>query len=131
MASNGDAVRAMWAAFDTGGLDAVLRAMDPDVRFRLALAGGRVLQGGSELREHLSALAATGTEVHARVDGIEDVGDAVLVRGSLRVERWGALSESTMVWAHLLRDGRLREVVAFHSRAEALEQLGLAAPASA
>src|SRR3954469_24839192 len=123
MPANGERVRALWSAYEQGGLDAACDLADDDVVLALASAPGRVIRGRGALGEHLAALATAGTEVRARVDEVEDLGDIVLVRGSLRIERWGSLSESTMVWRHRVEDGRVREVVAFHSRREALATL--------
>ena len=123
-ASNVDTIRRLWQAFERGGIDAIVEQVSPDAEWCPAGAGGRVLRGADELREQWTALRATGVEVHARMDALEEVaGGTVLARGSLRVERWGSLSESTMVWAHHLQDGRVRRTQAFHSRAEALAAL--------
>ena len=125
MPSNVDAVRALWHAFEHGGADAVAAFAHPDSEWRPTSAGGRVLRGPDEICDHYRALAATGTEIHARLDVLEEFGDTVLARGSLRVERWGALSESTMVWSYRLRDGQVVCARSFRSRADALAALDL------
>ncbi len=129
MHANIDVVRSVWAAFETGGLDAIADSIHPDSEWEPSSAGGRVLRGTEELREHFRALAATGTELKARIDALEEFGDTVLARGSLRVERWGSLSESTMVWTYELEDGMIVRARSHHSRAEALAAIG-AAPAA-
>ncbi len=123
MSPNAAAVRELFRAFESGGLESVISITDPDVTWYPTTAGGRMVRGHQELREHYGALAAHGVELHARMDQIEELGDAVLVRGSLRVERWGELSESTVVWLYRLRDGKVREAWTFHSRAEAVAAL--------
>ncbi len=123
MSPNAAAVRELFRAFESGGLESVISITDPDVTWYPATAGGRMVRGHEELREHYGALAAHGVELRARMDALEELGDAVLVRGSLRVERWGELSESTVVWLYRLRDGKVREAWTFHSRAEAVAAL--------
>jgi len=130
MSPNAAAIRELFRAFETGGLESVIDITDPDVTWYPSTAGGRELRGHDALRAHFQALAAHGVELHARMDELEELDDAVLVRGSLRVERWGALSESTVVWLYRLSDGRVREARTFHSRAEAIEAM-LAADAAA
>jgi ketosteroid isomerase-like protein len=121
MPSNVDAIRALWRAFEHGDADAVSRYAHPQSEWRPATAGGRVLRGPDEVREHVRALAAAGVELHARLDAFEELDDIVLVSGSLRVERFGALSESTMVWSYRMRDGQIVCARAFSSRSKALE----------
>ena len=120
MSPNAAAVRELFRAFDAGGLEQVISITDPDVTWYPTTAGGRMIRGHEQLREHYGALAAHGVQLHARMDQLEELGDAVLVRGSLRVERWGELSESTVVWLYRVRDGKVREAWTFHSRAEAV-----------
>jgi ketosteroid isomerase-like protein len=120
MTPNVEAIRALWRAFEHGDADAVSRYAHPESEWRPASAGGRVLHGPSEVREHVRALAAAGVELHARLDAFEELEDTVLVSGSLRVERFGALSESTMVWSYRMRDGQVVCARAFSSRAQAL-----------
>ncbi len=120
MSSNADAVRALWRAFEHGDADAVSRYAHPDSEWRPSSANGRVLHGPAEVREHVRALAAAGVELHARFDVLEELEDTVLVSGSLRVERFGALSESTMVWSYRMREGQVVCARAFGSRAQAL-----------
>jgi len=119
MPSNAATVRAIWDAFERDGLAALLTHTDPDMAWLPARSDGRRLHGHAELRAFFGFMRDAGMALHARADSIEEVRDTVLVRGSLRVERDGAMRESTMVWAFLVRDGRVRESRAFRSCAEA------------
>ncbi len=120
MTPNVEAIRALWRAFEDGNADAVSEYAHPDSEWRPASAGGRVLHGPAEVREHVRTLAAEGVQLHARLDDFEELDDIVLVSGSLRVERFGALSESTMVWSYRMRHGLVVCARAFSSRAQAL-----------
>jgi ketosteroid isomerase-like protein len=119
MPSNADTVRAIWAAYQRDGLPALLAHTDPEMAWLPARPGGRALHGHAELRAFFGRMRDKGVALHARADSVEEVRDAVLVRGSLRVEREGAMRESTMVWAFRVRDGRVRESRVFRSGAEA------------
>ncbi len=130
MSSNVDAVRSLWHVFEHGGADAMSPYVHPDSEWRPASADGRVLRGAEEVREHFRSLAAAGVQIRARLDEFEDFGDTVLVRGALRVERFGALSESTMIWTYRFRDGQVLCARAFHSRAEALASIREASAAA-
>ena len=131
MPSNVDAVRALWRAFEHDGADAIARYAHPRSEWRPSSAGGRVLHGPEDIRQHFRALSDSGVQIRARLHELEDHGDTVLVRGSLRVERFGALSESTMVWSYRFEDGKVMCARAFYSRADALASIAAAAaPAS-
>lgn len=129
MTPNVEAIRALWQAFERGDADAVARFAHPDCEWRPLSANGRVLHGPAEVREHVRALASDGVELHARLDELEELEDTVLVSGSLRVERFGSLSESTMVWSYRMREGQVVCARAFGSRAQALASVR--APSSA
>ena len=131
MSPNVATVRALFDAFQRGGVDALIARTDPDVTWYPGSAGGQPLHGHEALRRHYTALAAHGVALHVRMDDLEEIGESVLVRGSLRVERWGSLSESTMVWLYRMRDGRVREARTFCSRTDALAALGSYAQSAA
>jgi len=120
-------VKALWAAFSAGGLEAMLACVDDDVDWAPHLAGGRVLHGSQELRDFFSELDRHGERLEPTIYAIERHGDAVLLTGALRVARCGQLTESQLAWLYTFEGGRLRSATSYATRADALRALAVAA----
>lgn len=104
-ASNVLRVQALWRAFESGGLDAVLRMADPDVEWIPAGADGRRFLGHDGLRDFMQQRDARGP-VEAEPLSYFDYGSRVLVYGRLQDQR--------VFWLYSFNDERLTRFEAFH-----------------
>jgi ketosteroid isomerase-like protein len=119
------AVQSLWAAFASGGVDALLAHVEPDAELVPAMVGrGVTLRGHDEIRRWYASMAADGRRVESTLYGTELHGEHVLVHGGLRVIDRGGLLDSQVFWLLWLRDGRVRRAESFTSRARALQALG-------
>jgi hypothetical protein len=106
-------VRAMWAAYRRGGVDAVREHGGDGVDWQpLSPSGdGDIL--GEWGRRHTE-------RVFPVLHGLETHGECVLARGSLRTFREGGFVDVQPSWTYFFRAGRLIRAAAYASRAEAL-----------
>ena len=89
-----DIVRELWARFERDGVEAALGLVDEDVVYLLQLAGGRVLHGSGEVRRLFADFEARGVSLEARLDTLEQRGDAVVASGTVRTQRPDGLQEA-------------------------------------
>jgi ketosteroid isomerase-like protein len=108
-------VKDLWQVFESEGLLASLELMlanaheDVEVRPSL-LASGRVFRGPDEIRDFVRKEIAEGATIHGTPWNFEEIGDEVVVTGSLRVQRRdGSIADSQLRWTYTFRDGRLAE----------------------
>jgi anti-sigma B factor antagonist len=118
-----DTVRELWARFERDGVEAALGLVDADVVYLLQLAGGRVLHGTDEVRRLFAEFEATGVSLEARLDTLEQRGDAVVASGTVRMQRPDGLQEAQYHWVFHFADGRLRRLSVYAGRDEALLSL--------
>jgi anti-anti-sigma factor len=116
-------VRALWEAYDAGGIDALLDAAGEDVVWQPHVTPGRIYRTTADVREALAALEAEGVRYEARLHGLEEHGGVVLASGTVRVHRGGEVDEREAHWAYHFRDGRLWRQSTHASREEALDAL--------
>ncbi|HEX2265318.1 MAG TPA: nuclear transport factor 2 family protein, partial [Solirubrobacterales bacterium] len=89
------------------GMEALLAIATDDCEFRPYTAD-RVLHGHDEIRAFYRGAAEAGTEMKLRPVRFREVGDSVVVDGTMRVLRAsGGFSESQISWTYRFRDGRL------------------------
>ena len=103
-------VKGLWDSYEERGADAWFEAMlthcHQDVEVRPYIAGGRTFQGVDELREFFREREAAGATVHASPWSFEETGDAVVVAGSIRVQRPdGSIADAQLRWTFGFRDG--------------------------
>jgi ketosteroid isomerase-like protein len=115
----------MWAAFERGGLEAILDFAASDATWLPYSAQGRMFEDTKAYREYIRGMAQRNEVVEARLGEIEERGDWVVVSGALRLRRPGALQDSTMHWVHRIEDGRVVYTASFPSREQALEVAGI------
>jgi|SRR3954451_13936543 len=108
-------VRALWAAYDRGGIEAVREHVGPDVEWHPVAAGDT--ESGDVLGEWGRRHAERVTPV---VHSLERHGECVLARGSLRIFRAGGFLDIQPSWVYFFRHGRLVRAVGYSGRAEAL-----------
>jgi len=100
-------VRALWAAFRSGGVEQVLHLVDDSVEWQPLGGHGTVLRGPQELRGYFSRMESAGEEMEAIPHSYTAAGDVVIVSGTLRLRGPEGLEERTAHWLYWLRDGRL------------------------
>jgi SnoaL-like domain len=105
-------VKGFWEVFETDGLLASMERMlehaHEDVELSPYMAGGRVLRGADEVRAFMREELAAGATLHASAWSFEEVGDTVIVSGSVRVQRRDAsIADAQLRWTYTFRDGRL------------------------
>jgi anti-sigma B factor antagonist len=118
-----DTVRELWARFERDGVEAALGLVDADVVYLLQLAGGRVLHGSNEVRALFAEFEAAGVSLEARLDTLEQRGDAVIASGTVRTQRPDGLQEAQYHWVFHFADGRLRRLSIYAGRDEAVSSL--------
>jgi anti-sigma B factor antagonist len=116
-------VRELWARFERDGVEAALGLVDEDVVYLLQLAGGRVLHGSGEVRRLFADFDARGVSLEARLDTLEQRGDAVVASGTVRTQRPDGLQEAQYHWVFHFAGGRLRRLSIYAGRDEALSSL--------
>ena len=118
-----DTVRELWRRFEREGVEAALGLVDEDVVYLLAPAGGRVLRGSTEVRALFAELERQGVALEARLDTLEERGDAVVASGTVRAQRPDGLQEAQYHWVFHFAGGRLRRLSMYAARDEALSSL--------
>jgi hypothetical protein len=108
-------VRELWRRFTERGLDAVLEIVPDDVVWEPLAAEGRVLRGPDELREHLARLEREGRPNRAESYAFEEVGDTVIVTGSMRQFHEHGFHDRQPAWVYWFSEDRLVRVVGFPS----------------
>jgi ketosteroid isomerase-like protein len=90
------------------GLEVLLRDACEDCEFRPYIASDRVLRGHEEIRRYYGDAIASGTDMKLNPTSFHEIGDGVVVHGSIRVARpTGGFSETQISWTYNFRDGRL------------------------
>jgi ketosteroid isomerase-like protein len=112
--SNLRVVKEFWNAFESEGLLASMELMlahaHEDVELRPFVGEGRTFRGVDEVREFMRQEVADGASLRGTPWNFEEDGDAVVVTGSLRLQRRdGSIADSQLRWTYRFRDGRLVE----------------------
>jgi ketosteroid isomerase-like protein len=105
-------VKDIWQVFETEGplasLELMLAHAHEDIELRPFVGAGRVFRGVDEFREFMRQQLAEGATLNVAPWTFEEVGDDVIVTGSLRVQRRdGSIADSQLRWTYTFRDGRL------------------------
>jgi len=97
-------VRAIWEAFERGGVEALEAVVGPDVEW-IPLAEGDAAR------------------VSATVHGYEEHGPCVLAHGSLRTFRASGFVDVQPSWVYLFRAGRLIRAAGYPTREAAMSAI--------
>ena len=107
-------VKGFWDMLESDGLlasmELVFEHCHEDVEFRPYVGGGRVFHGIEDVREFVRQQLAEGATLHASPWSFEEVGDDVVVSGSIRVQRSGSIADAQVRWTYAFRDGRVASV---------------------
>jgi ketosteroid isomerase-like protein len=111
---NVQVVKGTFELLGEGGLEAaiehLLRHSHDDVEFAPYVGDGLVLRGRDEVRAFYRGQVESGTVMTARPTSVEEIGDEIIVNGSLRVlSSTGGFAESQISWTYRFRDGLLQE----------------------
>jgi ketosteroid isomerase-like protein len=105
-----EAFRAFTEEGVEAGVESLLGHAHEDTEFRPYSAAGHVLRGPGEVRAFFRARLEEGNQITLRPASFEEVGDEVVVHGSLRTVRpTGGFAESQISWTYRFRDGLLEE----------------------
>src|SRR5438046_953038 len=126
MPDNVELVRQLWAAFERGGMDAVLEMTDPDVEWEPYGGGGVVYRGHDGLRAYMQSRRERGEEADGRLYSAFAKGDAVVARGEVRIKGEHGITTMQPGWLYEFRDGKLVRFRGFATQAAALRAAGLA-----
>jgi len=126
---NVEVVRASITTANTGGLEAALAYLHPDVEWLplVDMPERQSFRGHEGIRRVAALLEEAFSEVRIEPEQFVDAGDHVVVVGRLCVTGVGsgAVTESHRAWVLTLRDGKIIRQLTFNDKTEALEAVGL------
>jgi ketosteroid isomerase-like protein len=125
MTDNVDLVRRLWAAFERGGIEAVIEIADPDVEWQPYAGGGVVYRGHDGLRSYWEERRRRNEETDARLYSAFAKGDAVVARGELRIKGDQGIVTMQPGWLYEFREGKLVRFRGFPTQEAALRAAGL------
>ena len=118
-------VRAIWAAYTRGGVDAMRRVAGDEVEW-IPLSEAAPLPSD----EFWGDWARRRTQqISVSVHGFEDHGSCVLAHGSMRTFREGGFIDEQPSWVYFFAGGRLVRSAGYRTREEALAAIGGFTPA--
>jgi ketosteroid isomerase-like protein len=105
-------VKELWNVLESEGLLESLEFLrehsHEDAELRPYVGEGRVFHGVGEFREFVREELAAGATLNASPWSFEEVGDDVVVAGSIRVQRTdGSIADAQVRWTFTFRDGRV------------------------
>ena len=114
-------VRELWAAFNRGGVDEMLTFIAEDAEWHTYLGSRDVYRGHEGIRNYFDDVAGKAVDTTVTEYSIREVGDAVLVAGSLHtVEATGALAQRQIHWVYWVEAGKVQRAASFALREPAL-----------
>lgn len=126
MADNVELVRQLWAAFERGGIDAVLEIADPDVEWEPYGGGGTVYRGHEGLKAYMRARAERNEEAEGRLYSAFAKGDCVVARGEIRIRGPQGVVTMQPGWLYEFNDGKLVRFRGFPTQEAAMRAAGMA-----
>jgi len=112
-------VRAIWAAYARGGVEALRRVVEPDVEW-LPLTHDRPLAGDAFWEQWAPHRHE---RVSATVQRYEERDGCVLAHGSLRTFREGGFVDVQPTWGYFFSEGRLVRCGCYPTREDALRAI--------
>jgi ketosteroid isomerase-like protein len=124
-----DVVRRAFIAWQAGAMGELEALLADDVVWKptpLSGTGDQIFRGRAGVTEWASAVLSRGGEVRNEIDELRDLGDRVLVLGSV-FERVGdeVRVDAELAWLFQIRDERIVRGEGFLSRDDALRAAGL------
>jgi len=121
-------VRELWQAFNRGGVDEMLAVIHEDVEWHTYRGSDSVYRGHDGIRRYYQDVAGEVTSASAVDYSIREIGETVLVSGSLQTfEAGGALAQRQIHYVYWVRDGKIARAASFARRedAEAVAKAGI------
>jgi ketosteroid isomerase-like protein len=115
----------MWAAYERGGLAAILDFAAPDAEWVPHSAGGRRFSNTADYGRYIEEMGRRQELVEARLFDLHAEGDCVVVSGRLRVRGPDGIVDNPMHWVHRFRDGQIVFTASYPVLDDALAAAGL------
>jgi ketosteroid isomerase-like protein len=127
---NVEVVRAVFEAWERGGVDAVAEFWDPEIDWRAAegaLDDVGVMRGVDQMRAYMNDWLDNFDDVHFEAEELIDAGDQIVAmqRVTARAKGSGVETELRYAVVNTIRDGKVVRGREYWTRAEALEAAGL------
>jgi ketosteroid isomerase-like protein len=127
---NVEVVRAVFEAWERGGVDAMAEFWDPEIDWRAAegaLDDVGVMRGVDAMRAYVNDWLDNFDDVHFEAEELIDAGDQVVAmqRVTARAKGSGVETELRYAVVNTIRDGKVVRGREYWTRDEALEAVGL------
>ena len=114
-------VRELWDAFNRGGIERMLELIHADAEWHTYLGSRKVYLGHAGVRDYYDEVAGRRSSATATEYAFREIGDAVVVSGSLQVvDASGAGSQRQVHWVYWVRGGKVAKAASFARREQAL-----------
>jgi ketosteroid isomerase-like protein len=114
-------VRELWDAFNRGGIERMLELIHADAEWHTYLGSHNVYLGHDGVRDYYDQVAGPRSSAMATEYAFREIGDAVVVSGSLQVvSPGGAVSQRQVHWVYWVREGKVAKAESFARREQAL-----------
>jgi ketosteroid isomerase-like protein len=127
-----DLVRDLFAHWSAGNYEFIIESAQPDLEIfsRFATLGGESYRGPAGVRRWVAEIESTFDRFDVRTSDFRDLGNRVLVLGSIDLEgsSSGINIQQPMGWLFELRDGKLTRMFFYSSHEEAFKAAGLSQP---
>ena len=113
-------VRELWASFNRGGIERMLDVIHEDAEWHTYRGSQDVYEGHDGIRRYYEEVGAGVTDATAVEYTVREIGDAIMVSGSLQtVDRNGAIAQHQVHWVYWIEDGKVRRAASFPRREQA------------
>jgi ketosteroid isomerase-like protein len=126
-------VRELWDAFNRGGIERMLELIHDDAEWHTYMGSQEVWRGHDGIREYYAEVAGRTSTASATEYAFREIGDAIMVSGSLQVvDPRGGIEQRQIHWVYWVRDGKVARAASFARREQALAaaEAGGVAPAA-
>ncbi len=113
-------MRELWAGFNRGGVERMLEVIDQNAEWHTYRGSREVYKGHEGIRRYYQEVTGRARDVTAVDYAIREIGDVVLVSGSLQtVEPSGAVAQRQVHWVYWVRGGKVVKAASFARREQA------------
>src|SRR5258707_6229934 len=113
-------VRELWDAFNRGSIERMLELIHEDAEWHTYLGSHELYVGHDGVRAYYEEVAGRPSSATVTEYAFREIGDAVVVSGSLQVvEPSGAVSQRQVHWVYWVRDRKLGKAASVARREQA------------
>jgi ketosteroid isomerase-like protein len=113
-------VRDLWAGFNRLGVEGMLEFIHEDAEWHTYLGRQDVYEGHEGIRRYYDEVTGRASDVTVTDYAIREIGDAILVSGSLQVDAPdGGFTQRQVHWVYWLDEGKVRRAASFALREQA------------